>query len=647
MMDLIKAAVSKAEDDPHVWLGAYTIIIEEGLEGDMPECHDWFNRAFVLSDKDGPVQQFELKELLPQQEEWNKRTLDISERVNRAEVPLAIAAPGLRATVIDILLRNLVRNSQLEDARRKYVIPLFSGHREPERCGANINSVGLDVSSLLVLGWLGLLPKVFDAFTNVALPASVLVELFDGRRRVQQLQKSRIKRSRELEQAILRNRIKIARPTEKPDDPLAVEVGPSLAALVRSAAEANGTVLRPAPVHRPGLDQIPADITAQLSHISDLHTLLRVLVDRGAIDQVQEETAKNYFDLQDKGLPGCARADPDRPLFIDELALAYLQYTNLLDAVLKVFKDVRIDGSAEDEALAIIDHNQHTEKVLAVIDDVRNAIRDANSLGKITFGRRRAEGEEFSNNDTPSTLHLLSDLAQVEILICDDRALNKENFAADAKGNRIPCMSTLDLLEELRARGVLSESDWRSARHTLRVGAASIMPIHLDEIIHAAGRSRAAMSAEMRAIQESIDLARLAEIPVFPRESQWFARVNIAVKSALMRVWQTEKDYDHAAKLSNMILSLAPRPEDWVSRWEAGMPSEWIETVNRITVASMGMPIDIQDGAALDAYNEWYEANLLEPLRTLSPERYRAVVDTIRSFIEGVGNKVDGKEEKS
>jgi hypothetical protein len=377
-----------------------------------------------------------------------------------------------------------------------------------------------------------------------------------------------------------------------------------------------------------------------------MHSLLSVLVDEGAIDQVQEETAKNYFDLQDQGLPSCARANPNRPLFIDGLALAYLQYTNLLDAVLKVFKDVRIDGYAEDEALAIIDHNQHTEKVLAVIDDVRNAIRDANSSGKITFGRRRAEGEDLSDNDTPSTLHLLSDLTQVEILICDDRALNKENFAADAKGNRIPCMSTLDLLEELRARGMLSEGDWRAARHTLRVGAASIMPIQIDEIIHAVGRSRATMSAEMRAIRESIDLARLAEIPVFPRESQWFARINIAVKSALMQVWQTEKDYDRAAKLSSMILSLAPRPEDWVSRWEAGTPSEWIEAVSRITVASMGMPIDIQDGAALSAYNEWFETHLLEPLRALSPERYRAVVDTIRSFIEGVGNKADGREEK-
>jgi len=32
MMDLAKAAVAKADDNPHVWLGAYTLIIEEGLE---------------------------------------------------------------------------------------------------------------------------------------------------------------------------------------------------------------------------------------------------------------------------------------------------------------------------------------------------------------------------------------------------------------------------------------------------------------------------------------------------------------------------------------------------------------------------------------------------------------------------------------
>ena len=124
MMDLVRAAVAKAGTDPHVWLGAYSLIIEEGLEDDVTEAHLWFRKALALSDKKGPIQQFELKELIPQQLEWNKRTRDISERITRAEVPLVIAAPGLRTTLVDMLLRNLVRNSVLEDARRKYVLPV-------------------------------------------------------------------------------------------------------------------------------------------------------------------------------------------------------------------------------------------------------------------------------------------------------------------------------------------------------------------------------------------------------------------------------------------------------------------------------------------------------------------------------------------
>jgi hypothetical protein len=45
MMDLLKAAVAKAGNNPHVWLGAYSLIIEEGLEDEIPEAHDWLNRA--------------------------------------------------------------------------------------------------------------------------------------------------------------------------------------------------------------------------------------------------------------------------------------------------------------------------------------------------------------------------------------------------------------------------------------------------------------------------------------------------------------------------------------------------------------------------------------------------------------------------
>jgi hypothetical protein len=643
-MDLVKAAIAKAGDNPHVWLGAYTAILDAGLEEEVPESHEWFRRAMAHSGKKGPVQQFELRDLVPQQVEWNKRTADISERVNKAEVPLVIAAPGLRMTVVDMLLRNLVRNSGLDDARRKYVIPLFSGHRPPERVGPTVSNLGLDISGLLVLGWLGLLPKVFAAFTTIALPATILTELFNGRERVQHVQKSRIKRARELEQAILRSRIKIARPVENAGDPLSNEVGPSLAALIQSAAESGGTVLRPGPVHRPGLEQKPADVTSQLAHLADMHALLKVLVEKGAVNQTEEETAKGYFNLQDKGLPGCVEPDLSKPLFIDELALVYLQGTDLLDAVLKVFKDVRIEGSSEDEALALIEHHQHIEEVLNIIDDIRNLIRAANASGKVQFGPRRNERGKRAE-ETPSTLHLLSDLTAVDAVVCDDRALNKENFAADTKGKRIPCLSTLDVLEELRGRGKLSDAERISARHKLRVGGAALVPVDLPEVLNALGRSHKAMSAEMRAIQESIDLARVAEIPIFPRELRWYASVSMGVKAAVIPIWKTVPDAALAGRLSNMVMHVIPKPEDWASRWDPEPPPGWVDAVNTVVIATLAVPIELNDAQTEAAYNEWFERHHLEPLRAVWPERYRAVVEQVRAFILDDEDK-DGKKQE-
>jgi len=640
-LDLIRAAVGKAGDNPHVWLGAYTMVLEENLEDGIPEAHEWFTRALALSGKKGPVQRFELKDLLPQQAEWSKRTADISERVNKAEVPLVVAAPGLRTTVVDILLRNLIRNLSLEDARKKYVIPLFSGHRSPMRVGDGVSNLGLDISGLLVLGWLGLLPKVFDAFATIALPATVLTELFNGRHRVQHVQKSRIKRARELEQCLLRNRIKLARPVERVGDSLSAEVGPSLAGLIGMASDAGGIVLRPGPIHKPGLEQKLANVTPQLGYLSDMHALLKVLVERGAISQPNEEAAKNYFNIQDQGLPGCGEPDPSKPIFIDDLALVYLQYTDLLAPVLKVFKDVRIEGGSEDEALAIIDHHQHVEEVLNVIDEIRTAIRRGNASGKISFGPRRKERGK-REDETPSTLHLLSDLTTVDAVVCDDRALNKENFAADPKGKRIPCLSTLDVLEELRGRGALTEAEWLSARHRLRIGAAAIVPVVTSEVTHAVNRSHKAMSAELRAIEESIDLARISEVPSFPREVHWFANTSMAVKAAIPLIWKSVPGTELAGRLSNMVMAVMPKPADWASRWGPEPPPEWVEAVNRVVMFTLALPIELDDPKHEAAYNDWFERRHLEPLRAFWPDRYWAVVDQVRSFILTAG---DGNEE--
>jgi hypothetical protein len=633
MMDLLKAAVAKDEPDANVWLGAYTLTIEEGLEDEIPESHQWFRRALALSGPDGPIQPFELKELLPQQQEWNERTRSISDSIVRGDVPLIIAAAGLRTTVIDILLRNLIRNSATGDPRKRAAVPLFGGTRPPAAIGA-CDCLALDISALLVLGWLGILPTVFNAFPKIMLPATILSELFEGRQRIQHVQKSRIKRAAELEQAIARGRLKVIRADAAVRDDLSKEVGDSLGGFIRAAEAANGVVLRPAPVHKPGLDQINADVAAHTQALSDMQMLLAVLVERGVVDQAKEETAKRYFDLQDKKWPSSARPHPDRPLFIDGLAVIYLQYTDLLDTVLEVFKDVRIEADAQDEALLTIDHNRHVTEVLASIDAIRTAIRDANATGKVVFGPRRVKREEAGDGDGvfPSTVHLLTNLSGADAVVCDDRALNKEAFAQDESGKRVRVLTTLDIIEGLKQS--ISENDRRSLRHRLRAGGAVLMPADAGEIASAAVRSGAMKSAEFRAIEESIDLARLAEVPAFPREVPWFASFSMAAKAAILEVWKTESDRQRAAIISDIALELVPNPEDWISRWEGNPPPEWVEAVRSISIASLAMPVELTDDQSVAAYNDWLEGRLLEPMRATEPELYRRVTAHLRTFIE-------------
>lgn len=93
-------------------------------------------------------------------------------------------------------------------------------------------------------------------------------------------------------------------------------------------------------------------------------------------------------------------------------------------------------------------------------------------------------------------------------------------------------------------------------------------------------------------------------------------------------------------------MSLAPKAQDWASRWEAGTPPEWIEAVNRITLASLAFPLELADDDAAKAYNAWLEQHHLEPLRAVSPERYRAVVEQVRAFILSAEDDDDDKTKK-
>src|SRR5207248_3113923 len=136
-----------------------------------------------------------------------------------------------------------------------------------------------------------------------------------------------------------------------------------------------------------------------------------------------------------------------------------------------------------------------------------------------------------------STLNLVANWAEAEVAVIDDRGLNKEPFVMDSRAHRARTVTSLDMIEELHRRQVSSDDERRALRHRLRVAGARLVPLDTEEIVIAALRRTGSDSAELRAMKESILLARVAALPRFPAEIPWFATTTIAIKNAIMAVW--------------------------------------------------------------------------------------------------------------
>jgi hypothetical protein len=404
-------------------------------------------------------------------------------------------------------------------------------------------------------------------------------------------------------------------------------------------------VVRPAPVHRVGINEMrDADMSSLASILTDMHTVLRVLHDLGSVDQVTEETAKQYFAVQDKGWPSPPTPNTEQPLYLDSLALIYLHTVGLLDAVVSSFAEVHIDSSAEEEAFALIEHDHHVAEVLRIIDDIRTTVRKAYSSDKVIFGPRWSKADESFRASNMPTLHLLGDLIGSDTVVFDDRALNKEPFVEDRMHHRARIATCLDIIEDLHSRGIISEAERRTYRHRLRTAGACLVPADASEVKFAAARNAQHESPEFRALRDSIDLPRTAEIPLFPSEIPWLLTIHSALKTALVEIWQEVHDPNRAAAMADAIYSLYPSPEDWIACWRGQVPPGWTMAVDRVLKASLALPFELSGNPeAIHNYNEWVERVVFEPIRKMSPEKYQAIVEHLRDFILTSMNDDDGR----
>lgn len=629
--ELLQTAADRPDAGADVLLASYVMAIESGIDEDDAAAQRWFNRALALSDSEGPVQRLEIKDLLDKQIEWQRQSLRINEAITAGLLPLFAAAPALRMSIVEAFLGNFIRNLEQKDPRRRTAMPLFSGRRRVTAIGS-IRRLGLDISSLLLLEFLGLLPRVLALVPEIAIPGGALRELFEGQRRARAFQKSQFTRAARV-RALLASKLKVLRTPDAPSTALMNEAGAELGALLEAAQRAGGVVVRPSPVWRPGSSgKEVADLSAYAPYLADMRSLLTVLKAEGVLDRGTAESADTYFGIQDSGWETAAKPNIHRPLYIDEVAIAYLQTVRLLEVVVETFDEVYIHEDAAAAAISMEEVQRHATELVGHITNIRSAIAAAWREGRIIFGPYRANAVEENGSDA-STLNLMSDVSAADVVVIDDRALNGEAIIASSAAGPVRVATTLDIIEELLQRNLISEVEHWALRHRLRAIGAALVPIEAEELRIAVLQSSGAESPEFRAISDAISIACWKQIPRFPAEMPWLLSLVQSIRVAIKKIWLHEADETKARALSTLVLGESINAADWVSLWKDGAPQDWVENMQQIMVAGLSFALELAAAPVRKAYFQWFDDEVLTSLRVLYPTERWAVVQRIRAYV--------------
>jgi hypothetical protein len=635
----VDAALAKAENDARVYLGAYVVAMGSGKERRDPKVWAWFEKAVELSGEDGPVRRKSIRELAEMAPGWRAHEERITGLANRGEVPLFIAARSLNMDLVRATLGRSIRNAEETDASGRSLILAFDGSREEKDILKDVHVVAADVSSLLTLGFLQVADALVRGFTKVVIAPGTLALLFKERQHVRFHQPSLVERAKHLRRLLDEEKIKVApTPSTLPAE-LVAEVGQDLAGVLAAAQVDGGVVVQPGPLHKAGsLMESVADLGAFAQYVSDTRQVLAYTKAEGLLKSEVAEEATRYITAADAGMPGAVAIEAGRNVYLGEVAVSYLEYTGVLAPFCRKHGQVLITPALEREINALIAHEQHAERVLECIEDVRDALARGLADGTVVVADVEGGGDEDENGDAP-TVRLLSTSTPVEALIVDDKFMNRRGKWT-ARFGEAKVATTLDVLEELARRKEIVPQRLYQLRRDLREAGYALVGTDEDELLALIGAAevtggKLVETSELRILRENVLLVMARKL-LLPREEPWVGGWVKAGMLAVRRIW-IEGQKDAEAK-ANWIMGAMP--DHWQFYPTPVQPDVWPKVRSamawRLAFLFNAMLIPRERRVA---YSTWVEKRILLPLESTDPELLAEAVARFKDVLKGA---VDG-----
>ncbi|MGO9768507.1 MAG: hypothetical protein ACLPSW_02920 [Roseiarcus sp.] len=626
--DLVIAAADKAPDDAQILASAFFHSTEAGWERNSITS-GWLRRASELSTDSGPLRRASLRELLDQKPAWEEHVVGVLEQLTKGTVPVFGAAHVLRRSLTDFTLTRSIGNARESDPRRRLPVFAFSGARTGG-VAPSVRSIGVDISALLTLTRLNLLDTMLASYANIAMPHSTLSWLFEERQKVAFHQPSRIRDAHELLRLVANKSLSVQAQLPVSGYALAREIGEELAESILSATAKNHSsetpthfVIRSSPVPRIGsLMEEEADLSAFFACLCSCQAIVRTLKARGFLTIEEETRANDYLTLHERPWP----SDPSPPvgsvLYLDGLSVTYLQTVGVLVKLREAGYTIYIHQRIESEALALMEIETLAVDQIEYLEKLRCALASGLATGKIRL-MPAFDNESFDGVRQHPTFDLLAGAADVDAIVIDDRFVNRHKVM-DTKDRQVFVFSSLDLIDDLSRRGILTEQSRIEHRTSLRRAGYQFVPVELDELKHHLSNAPViagamAETAELRAIRESLLQARMSGILQIPGEVPWLHESMKAAIEALKSVWQTRPDLAMTEAISDWLLLLIDI-RGWAHAAIPGNERSFALFAHAAQILSIMSPPDGISTSVREAFDEWLQKSLLDSIRSTEPE---------------------------
>ena len=625
-LQLARLAAEKAPDDPRILTSAYFWHFRLEREGEANP--DWIGRASELSSADeGPLWRVTLRDLVT---EWLPRRQEHLREVERklfnGEIPISLAASGFNMSLGRLFLTVTGRNADEFDRRGRAMLPIIAGARKPVDSQEDW-TIGLDVTSVMVLAYLGLLEPAIEAFHHTKLAPETLECLFLERDKARFHQPSRITLAKRMRELQVRGWLKAADHLARPPDEIVAEVGVELATLLHTARQENARVICVLPISKVGsLAEEPANTSKYDDLIDSTVDLCTLLHDRGKIAAADFHRAKSF--LNSHGQTGRVNLPPsiiDGPFYVDRVALDYLQNADILKPMAAAGVDIRVHPTVFEEMNAFIDEGDAGNELANQIEGIRRTLRKAVDAGTVSFLPRAASQDERHQRDEvlfQATASLLGGGAACGALCVDDRYINGAPALAVSAEESVPIICVLDLLRHLQSRGCISVVDHWTARHRLRQGGFAFIPIEPDELLHWLKAARfnngqLTESVELRIIRQtmahadSLDLTNPAEALALT------TNVTTTCRQVIVDLWEdTGLTTERTVRLSGWVWrNLATMASPAGRRLLADGYGDWVRKIVSMRLGSLFLPMTIQSQDRRAEYARWLEQSVLQRLQ--------------------------------